>query len=250
MNAVVERFQLGGLVDDVLGAGDLAAVMQPSPQAELVALGISHGDLGKRAVFGRTHAVHERFGQLRHPLTVAAGVGAFGVDGVGQQADDGVQQLLLAFDQAAGLNGYRQRARQFFDKGPEMRVVLRLVCDVAQHQQAQGLPVAGAQLHAQHTGGLGVIVVFVLVTRLGLGVVDEMHHGQVLGVAGLLLRVLAMAGGTQQAGALRVHQVHRTAGATGGTHQLVQHTQQHPVARAKPRCAPVAPAETARPGNR
>ena len=56
-----------------------------------------------------------------------------------------------------------------------------------------------------------------------------MHHGQVLGVAGLLLRVLAMAGGTQQAGALRVHQVHRTAGATGGTHQLVQHTRQHQV---------------------
>ena len=131
-----------------------------------------------------------------------------------------------------------------------MRVVLRLVCDVAQHQQAQGLPVAGAQLHAQHTLRPGVVIVFVLVTRLGLGVVDEMHHGQVLGVAGLLLRVLAMAGGTQQAGALPVHQVHRTAGATGGTHQLVQHTRQHPVARAKPRCAPVAPAETARPGNR
>jgi len=107
MNAVVERFQLGGLVDDVLGAGDLAAVMQPSPQAELVALGIGHGDLGKRAVFGCTHAVHERFGKLGHPLAVAAGVRALGVDGVGQQADDGVQQLLLAFDQAAGLNGYR-----------------------------------------------------------------------------------------------------------------------------------------------
>ena len=106
-----------------------------------------------------------------------------------------------------------------------MRVVLRLVCDVAQHQQAEGLPIAGAQLHAQHAGWLGVIVVFVLVTRLGLGVVDEMHHGQVLGVAGLLLRVLAMAGGTQQAGALRVHQVHRTAGATGRAHQLVQHTR-------------------------
>ena len=179
MNAVVERFQLGGLVDDVLGAGDLAAVVQPGSQAELVALGIGHGDLGKRAVFGCTHAVHERFGQLGHPLAVAAGVRALGVDGIGQQADDGVQQLLLAFDQAAGLNGYRQRARQFFNEGPEMRVVLRLVCDVAQHQQAQGLPVAGAQLHAQYAGGLGVIVIFVLVTRPGLGVVDEMHHGQV-----------------------------------------------------------------------
>lgn len=229
MNTVVERFQLGGLVDDVLGAADLAAVMQPGPQAEFVALGIGHGDLGKRAVFGCKHAVHERFGQLRHPLTVAAGVGALGVDGVGQQTDDGVQQLLLAFDQAAGLNGYRQRARQFFDEGPEMRVVLLLVCDVAQHQQAEGLPVAGAQLHAQHAGWLGVIVVFVLVAGLGLGVVDGMHHGQVLGVAGLLLRVLAMAGGAQQAGALRVHQVHRTAGAAGGTHQLVQHTRQHQV---------------------
>lgn len=102
MNAVVERFQLGGLVDDVLGAGDLAAVMQPGPQAELVALGVGHGDVGKRAVFGCTHAVHECFGQLGHPLAVATGVGALGVDGVGQQADDGVQQLLLAFDQAAG----------------------------------------------------------------------------------------------------------------------------------------------------
>ena len=81
--------------------------MQPSPQAEFVALGIDHGDLGKRAILGCKHAVHECFGQHGHPLAVAAGVRALGVDGIGQQADDGVQQLLLAFDQAAGLNGYR-----------------------------------------------------------------------------------------------------------------------------------------------
>ncbi|MNT57853.1 hypothetical protein D3C72_1952550 [compost metagenome] len=75
---------------------------------------------------------------------MAAGVRALGVDRVGQQADDGIEQLLLPFDQTARLDGDRQRAREFLDKRPEVDIVLLLVRTVAQHQQAQRLAVARA----------------------------------------------------------------------------------------------------------
>ena len=144
MDAVVERLQLGRLVDDVLGAGDLATVVQPRAQAEFVALGIRHGDVGKWTFLGLAQALHQGFRQLGHPLAVAAGVRALGVDRVGQQADDGIEQLLLPFDQTARLDGDRQRAREFLDKRPEVDIVLLLVRTVAQHQQAQRLAVARA----------------------------------------------------------------------------------------------------------
>jgi len=180
VDAVVERLQLGGLVDDVLGAGDLSAIVQPGAQAELVALGIGHAHLGKRPLIGIAHALHQRLGQLRHALAVPARVGALGVDGVGQQADHGVQQLLLAFNQVARFNRHRQRARELLDKGAEVRIVLQRIGHIPQHQQPQGLPIPRAQLHAQHTHGFGVVIVFVLVTFLCLGMVDEVHHRQVL----------------------------------------------------------------------
>ena len=68
-----------------------------------------------------------------------------------------------------------------------------------------------------------------LVAVLRLGRVDEKHHGQVLRVERLVLRIFAIPCRAQQARALSLYQVHRTAGAAGGAHQLVEHARQHEV---------------------
>ncbi|MNJ79627.1 hypothetical protein D3C77_777090 [compost metagenome] len=62
MDAVVQRFQLGCLVDHVLRAGDLAAVMQPRSDSELIALDVTHAVLRKRTSGGRNHLVDEHLG--------------------------------------------------------------------------------------------------------------------------------------------------------------------------------------------
>lgn len=161
---------------------------------------------------------------------MATGVGAFGVDGVGQHADDGIKQLALAFDEVARFDGHRQGAREFFDKSAEVPLALAPVLHVAQHQQAQGLAAARAQLHAQHLQGQCSIwrawCGQHIVQRV-LGVVDEVRHAQLLGVQRLVLRVGAVTGSALQVGAVAIDQVHRAAAANAGLHQLVQHAGEH-----------------------
>ena len=46
-----------------------------------------------------TSGARQHFGQLRHAGAVAAGIRAFGVDGAGDQFDEGFEQHLLRLDQ-------------------------------------------------------------------------------------------------------------------------------------------------------
>ena len=43
-------------------------------------------------------------GDFRYALTVAAGIGTLGVDGAGDQLDEGIEQLLLPGQQALALD--------------------------------------------------------------------------------------------------------------------------------------------------
>src|SRR5690606_33023961 len=90
VNAVVLCFQLGGLVHDRFRAGYFAAVVQPGGNAKLVKLGFAHVEFGIRPAVGGNRLLQQRVGQHGHPFAVAAGIRAFGVDGVGQQLDDGI----------------------------------------------------------------------------------------------------------------------------------------------------------------
>ncbi|MNJ44504.1 hypothetical protein D3C77_395590 [compost metagenome] len=142
MDAVVQGLQLGRLVDHVFGAGDLAAVMQPGGDPELITFHLTHAVLRIRTTLRGDDLVDEHFRQLRDSLTVTAGVRALGIRGVGQELDDGVQQALLGFDQLACLDSHGRGPRQFLDKAAERLLDatrLLLVRPQLQHQNAQAL---------------------------------------------------------------------------------------------------------------
>ena len=139
MDSVVQGLQLGRLVHHVLGAGDLAAIMQPGGNTELVALGLGHAEVGKGAAVGLHGLVQQHLRQLRHTLAVATGIGALGIDGVGQQLDHRVQQALLGFDQLARLDGHGSGAGQFFDEAAERLPYFSILALQFQDENAEQL---------------------------------------------------------------------------------------------------------------
>lgn len=116
VDAVVQSLQLGRLVDYVLRAGDLAAVMQPRRDPELIAFQCVHVELRVRPTVCGNDTVHEHFRQHRHTLAVAPGIGAFGIGGISEQLDDAIEQALLGLDQLACLYGHCGRPGQLLDK--------------------------------------------------------------------------------------------------------------------------------------
>ena len=119
VNAVVDGFQLGGLVDYVFRAGDLAAVVHPGRNAEGIALLVIHRELGKCAGLRVQGTVEQHLGQLRYTIAVPAGVGRLGVNGRGQQANDRLHQHLLILKQLAGFDSNGQGAREAVQKLPQ-----------------------------------------------------------------------------------------------------------------------------------
>ena len=219
VDAVVNDLQLGGLVHDVFGAGDLAAVVQPGAQVELVALLVAHAKVGVGAAGVGAQAVHQRGGQLGHALAVTAGVGAFGVDGVGHEADDGIEQVFLRGHQLPGFDGHGQHARELVREVEEGGVGVVVVGRVHQHQQPLQPTRAAAQLHV-HLRQIAAA------RRQGraphpFGGVGEI--GQKVG--------LVWPGGTGELHELArlVPQVNRARAAAGGLDQLAQHRVQHAV---------------------
>ena len=219
VDAVVDEFELGGLVHDVLGAGDLTAVVQPGAQVELVALFLAHLEAAIGAVGFRAHAVGQHGGQLGHALAMAAGVGALGIDGVCHEPDHGVQQLLLRLDQLAGLDGHGQHARKLPRKLHKRRVMVGFIGCVHQNQQAFQLATAATQLQLHLLqavrGGPGATA-----HRASLRVVKAVREG----AAGL-----AVGGGPVHALRSAVPEVHRRRLRPCGLDQLLQHLGQHPL---------------------
>lgn len=68
---------------------------------------VVQGVIGEGPGIGLAGCPGQHLGQFRHPLAMAAGVGALGVDGTGQQLDQGFEQGLLAEQQALVLDGHR-----------------------------------------------------------------------------------------------------------------------------------------------
>jgi hypothetical protein len=116
VDAVVDGFQLGGLVHHILRGGDLAAVVQPGGDVHGLPVFVVQAEVAVRPVGGVAGGAGEHLGELRHPGAVATGVGALGVDGAGHELDEGLEELLLGADQGAGLHRHRRRTRQGLDE--------------------------------------------------------------------------------------------------------------------------------------
>ncbi|CFL79010.1 Uncharacterised protein [Bordetella pertussis] len=215
MDAVVDDLQLGGLVHDVLGAGDLAAIVQPGGQVERVALVLGEREVGVGAAGIGAHAVGHHDRQRGHPLAVAAGIGALGVDRIGEHPDHRVEQLLLRLDQLPRLDRRAQHAGQAKRKGLEPRRGVVLVLGVAQHQQALHPTGAAAQLELD-----------------ALQAVRGACRGRRIAAAGArqrFLQAVRIAGNGRPGHGLRVllQQVDGAAAATRGMDELLQHLRQH-----------------------
>ena len=112
MDPIVQGLLLGGLVHHELGGSHLAAVVQPAGDMDGLPLLLVEPELGERPLLLGTGGFGQHPGQLRHPLAMAAGVGALGVDRAGHQLDEGLQQLFLLLQQALILDGGGRGARQ------------------------------------------------------------------------------------------------------------------------------------------
>jgi hypothetical protein len=85
VDAVVEGFELGRLVDHVFRRRHLAAIVQPGGDVHRFPFLLAELEiLVRSAAFGAGGAC-QHLGQFRHAGAVAAGVGALGVDGAGDQ---------------------------------------------------------------------------------------------------------------------------------------------------------------------
>ena len=168
MNAVVIGLKLGGLVDHIFRGGDLAAVVQPGPDAKLApGLFTTESEISQRAfrsLLGRPGQHHR---QLGHPLAVATRVGTLGINRSGQEGDHRIDQLLLGLEQLGALDAHRRLAGQGLNqvliesiKGPhqacrcvggEERVGITFAIDQLHHTDR--LTGGGAHRHGEHRHG-------------------------------------------------------------------------------------------------
>src|SRR5690606_16760908 len=158
MDAVVDGFQFGGFVDYVFGRGDLAAIVHPGRNVQgfpVVGVGLKVGEC--RCVAGGG-GLGEHHGEFRYALAVTAGVGAFGVDGAGDDLNEGVQQLLLFVQQPLAFNAQGGGAGDGFDEGDALRlqqarvVIVGATVPVGQQQYADGIALAVMQPAGEQVG--------------------------------------------------------------------------------------------------
>ena len=121
MDAVVDRFQLGGLVDHMLRGGDLAAVMQPGGKAQGFPVVFRHPKGCERALVSAAGGFRQPLGELGHPGAMGAGVGTFGVDRTGHQGDQGIEEVFLGLNQIRVLQGDGGIACQGLTEGDPFR---------------------------------------------------------------------------------------------------------------------------------
>ena len=131
VDAVVERFQLGRLVDHVFRRRHLAAVMQPGGDVHRFPFLVAELEILVRAAGFGTGGARQHLGQFGNAGAVAAGVGALGVDRPGDQLDEGLEQHFLGLDQLLALERDGDRSGQRLDEAEAGGV--RIVAAQQQH---------------------------------------------------------------------------------------------------------------------
>ncbi len=147
VDAVIDGFQFGGFVDDIFRTGDLTAIVQPCCQIEFVVLVLGHAEIGKRRLIRLFGLRYDHLCQSRHPLTVAAGVGGFGVNGACDKFDNAVEHSFLAFDQLPGLDCNRRRTADFRDKLDQVFIKPRELAFVQVNHQCANQLIAAVTQH-------------------------------------------------------------------------------------------------------
>ena len=181
VNAVAQGLELGRLVDDVLGRGHLAAIVQPACDVHRLPFVLAQREVAEGSVARIARGAREHFREHRHALAMPAGVGRFGVDRGGHELDERFEERLLRGDQAAGLDRDRRHARKLLDKRDDLRLdVLRAHGPVEQRQHTFDLSRPIAQRNGEQPD-----VTAAEALRLGpepfaacaIGTLDVLEHG-------------------------------------------------------------------------
>ena len=98
MDAIIDRFQFGRLVDHIFRRRDFTAIMQPSRQMKLVPLLFTKLKFLIFAVFDVTGGLGQHLGDNWHTRTMSPRIGRFRVNGAGNQFDKALQQFALLAD--------------------------------------------------------------------------------------------------------------------------------------------------------
>ena len=91
MDAVIDGFQLGRLVDHVFRRRYLAAIVKQPGDLQFVPFGLIEIEIGVWSVLGLAYGLDQHHGQFRDPLAVSARIGRFGVDGRRDQFDERIK---------------------------------------------------------------------------------------------------------------------------------------------------------------
>ncbi len=117
VNAVVDGFQLGRLVDHVFRRRHLAAVVQQSGDVHFVFFLVGHGEAVEDSFVAFVRRVGQHHRQFGHALAVPPRVGGLGVDRGRDQLDEGIEQILLGLQKLLVVQGHRRLGRQRLDQG-------------------------------------------------------------------------------------------------------------------------------------
>ena len=154
VDTVVEGFQLGRLVDDILGRRHLAAIVQPPGDVQGLPFVFAQLEIGIRARRALAGRAGQHLGQFGHTLAMAAGIRALGIDGAGHQLNQALQQGFLGLDQPLVIDRHRRRAGQGLDERNPFDGRRPGVAGQEQHEQSNHVLIAILQRHGDLQHGL------------------------------------------------------------------------------------------------
>jgi len=115
VDPVMDRFELGRLVDDVYRRRDLAAVVQHAGKLQFMAITLGHMKRCERTSVGAIRGLGEHHREFGHPAAVAARVRALLVDRTVDQVDQRLEQAVQAVNQLLLVEGDRGERAQRLD---------------------------------------------------------------------------------------------------------------------------------------
>ena len=157
VDAVAQRFQLGGLVHNVLGRRDLAAIVQPGGDVQRLPLLGVEIEIAERSLARIAGGAGEHLRQFGHPLAMPAGIARLGVDRAGEHCDQRTQQILLGLQQPVRFDRQRGGAGERVDQGQALGAD-RLAGPGQQAKQADDLFLSIDQRDGDQGGAVGVVL--------------------------------------------------------------------------------------------
>ena len=145
MDAIINRFQLGSFINHIFRCGDLAAVMQPASDTQLLPLLFIQLKVFVFAIttFAGSFRQHQR--NLRHTHAVATGVRRLSINRAGNKFDERIQQFFLHLQRLPAFQRDRSETGERFYKFNIAQQLHVFTLTIEQTQHADGFVIAVLQ---------------------------------------------------------------------------------------------------------